>query len=257
MSLSETRLSPWLCCFEPLQRPRLRLFCFPHAGGGASAYRLWPKLLQDGVELWAIQPPGREARMLEPSISSRAEMIDGLTNALRGHLDLPFAFFGHSMGAVIAFELARRLRQEGMPLPEHLFVSGRGAPHLIKAEGAIHTLPDAEFVEHLQRRYGAIDPIILQEAEMMRLIVGVLRADLSMVTTYRCEPELPLPVPITAFAGTEDAAAALDDVAAWAQHSAIRFRLEPQPGRHFFVQSRREQVVAIVSRELAALSEPR
>src|SRR5579883_2155511 len=142
--------SPWRVCFKPNPQARLRLFCFPYAGGAASIYRLWPQLLPETIEVHAIQLPGREGRLLEPTYVRLAPIIDEVTQAIAPLLDRPFALFGHSLGALLAFELARQLRRLQRPQPIHFFASARRAPQFADPDPPIHRLPDAEFLEEVR-----------------------------------------------------------------------------------------------------------
>jgi medium-chain acyl-[acyl-carrier-protein] hydrolase len=247
VSLLLTRLAAvmdlWQVCSRPDSTAALRLFCFPYAGGGASVFRRWGAALP-GVEVRAIQLPGREARLREPPLHRLEPLLEILLDVLRPALDRPFAFFGHSMGAVIGYELARQLRREGGPMPRRLFVSGREAPHT-PSERAYHTLPDPELRQALAT-LGGTPREVLEHDELMELLLPLLRADFSIIENYRYEPGQPLDCPITALGGTEDRGTPLPAVEGWVMHTCGGFEMHTLPGNHFFLHSGEEQVLQIV-----------
>src|SRR5262245_31979426 len=161
--------NPWFYTPQPRPHARLRLFCFPYAGGGVSTYRSWPNYLPADVEVCSIRLPGRDDRMGEKPFANLPALVDALAVGLRPRLAAPYAFYGHSMGALIAFELARHLRHRSENLPVHLFVSARRAPQVPSHEAPCHQLTDSEFVDTLVRRYNGIPKIILAEPELMKL----------------------------------------------------------------------------------------
>jgi surfactin synthase thioesterase subunit len=246
----------WFVRHEQRLAPRARLFCFPHAGTGASTYRLWPRALPDALEVWAVQPPGREGRLGERSATSIAALVAGLVPALLPVLDRPFAFFGHSMGAVVATEVARSLEARGGPLPHHLLVSSRRPPHLAGAEPPLHPLPDAEFVAELQRRYGGIPAEVRAQADLMALLLPSLRSDIEALETYRAPRRPPLPCPITAFGGADDPLTPREHLEAWRDETRAAFRLRLFAGGHFYLDARRPELLADVAATLAPLTRP-
>src|SRR5262245_35105544 len=161
--------STWTAYPKPNPTATLRLFCFPYAGAGASVFAPWAKLLPPEIELHALQLPGRETRWREESYRQFPPLIEALSAALQPYLDKPFAFFGHSLGALISFETARHLRREYNREPAYLFVSGRRSPQLPSSGPALHPLPDAAFIEQIQQRYNGIPQVILQDQELMQL----------------------------------------------------------------------------------------
>lgn len=241
----------WLKVFQPRPEALLRLFCFPYAGGGAAVYREWSQELPADIEVAAVQPPGRESRWREEPFRAMEPLADAATAALRPHLGRPFAFFGHSLGAALAFEVTRRLRRAGDPLPRHLFVSGRPAPSAPRESDPIHALPRAEFVAAVGA-YSGTPEEVLQNAELMELVEPLLRADFAVSETYRppARPES-LDVPITALGGADDSEVSEDALAAWQQETAAPFHLEIFPGGHFFLAERRREVLRFVAGELA------
>ena len=220
---------PWIKCFRPSPAVRLRILCFPHAGGGASLFSTWWRHVSEEVELLAVQLPGREDHFRRPPLRRMLPLVEILAGKVTPWCDVPFGFFGHSMGGLIAFELARRLRRSGHPLPACLAVSGRRAPQLPDPLPPIPDLPDEEFVEELQRRYRAVPEVIARDPDLRAIFPPTLRADLELVDTYVCSPEPPLDCPILAFGGTDDAVAQ-DELAAWQVHTNLTFRAQMLPG---------------------------
>ena len=228
------RLSPWFLRLGPDAPARIRVFCFPYAGGGISSYRRWTALSDARLEFCAIQLPGHEDRYAEPAFTRLSDLIPPLAAEIAPHLGSPFAFFGHSMGALIAFELARELRRSGLPTPRHLFVSARRAPHLSRVRRTLHTLPDWELKAELRGLDGT-PPAVLENDELMELVLPILRADFAICETYACAPADPLEVPIAMFGGADDEETTRDEIDAWRQHSRQPGQVRMFPGGHFFL----------------------
>lgn len=245
----------WLAYREVNPRARLRLFCFPYAGGGASVYRGWAGTLPGDVEVCPVQLPGRESRMRDQPFERSGPMIQALADVLAPVFDLPFVFFGHSMGAMISFELSRELRRRGEALPLHIFVSGRRAPQVPAREEPIHDLPEPEFLDRLRELNGTPEEV-LQHAELMRLLMPILRADFAVNETYSYTGGEPFDFGISAFGGWGDAEITRDDLALWKEQTRGRFRLRMLPGDHFFLHSARDLVLEAVARDLAEIATP-
>jgi surfactin synthase thioesterase subunit len=245
-------MSLWVQCMAARKAARLRLFCFPWAGAGPSIFRDWPSLVPAAIELHAICPPGRERRVAEPALSAVAEVADGVVTALRPYQHQSFALFGHSFGAVVAFEVARALRRSGAPLPEHLFVSGRPAPQLPERREPLHRLRDEDFLRAMVARYDGIPREILEERELIDLVLPTLRADVQAAETYRYSPEPPLACPITAIGSRNDSEVPESDLRAWSMHTNARFDCLLFPGEHFFINDaeRRGTVLSAVAAKL-------
>jgi medium-chain acyl-[acyl-carrier-protein] hydrolase len=222
---------------EPDPAPPLRLFCFPHAGAGASTYRPWvPRLAGDGVQVCPVQLPGRENRFGEPAYQRLEPLLEALVPALTPSLEKPFAFFGHSLGALIAFELARSLRSAGLPAPVHLFVSGRIAPQSRDPRPTLHDQPESALRAALAG-LGGMPQAVLDHPALMALQLPLIRADLAVNETYRYVPGPPLDVPISAYGGNRDPKVGEDELRAWEDQAGGDFRARRLPGDHFFVQS--------------------
>ena len=231
---------------RPLARPDadVRLFCIPHAGSGAAQFHSWAAALPSSIELYAVRLPGRENRRAEPPFRDVVGAAAALGEAIAPLLDRPFAFFGHSMGALIAYELARSVP------PDWLFVSGRRAPHVPDREFPIHQLPEGAFVDAMTRRYGVSATSLLHDPELRALFVPVLRADFEAVERYQYRAAPPLDCPITAFGGLTDPRADPEGLHAWRGYTTGEFDMRLFPGDHFFHQTLRDKVVAEIARAL-------
>ena len=240
---------PWVVFPRRLPDPKLRLFCFPYAGGGASIYTRWPELLPPGVEVAAVQLPGRESRLAEKPYAELTSLVEKLGEVLAPYMELPFALFGHSNGGLMAFELARLLRAQGRRLPLHLFVSGRPAPQVEITEPPIHALPRGEFFTEL-RRFGGTPEEVLENEEMMALVEPLLRADFALGETYEFVPGPPLAIPVSAYGGETDEEVPTWQVEAWREQAGGDFRFVLFPGGHFFLHDDRDRVLQELGREL-------
>jgi len=241
---------PWIVRWNPVSAPRLRLLCFPYAGGGASSYRTWYQFLPRDVEVCAVQPPGREYRALEPAISRLADLLTAMEPSLEPIIDEPYATFGHSLGGLVSFELARRLRRLGQPLPQQMFISGRPAPQLHRPERA-YLLPDDEFLRVI-RAFNGTNQEVFDHPELVELVLPLLRADFTLNASHEYTREPPLPCPITAYFGTEDRGATAPEVAAWAEQTSAIFTLRELPGDHFFLRTAHRELLAEISHRLQA-----
>lgn len=240
----------WVAYASAPARPRLRVFVFPHAGSGAAVYRAWAGSLQPTVQLALVQLPGREARFAEPSFTRMRDLVDALVPALVPHLDVPFAFFGHSMGAHVAFEAARALRADGHE-PAHLVASGNRAPHLPFPRPRIHQLPDERILAEFQR-LGGTPPEVLTDRQFMALLLPILRADLELCETYAFEPGTPLACPITVFGGERDPDVPPASLDAWRECTTGPFARRLFDGGHFFLQEQRAVFLAALRDSLQA-----
>lgn len=227
----------------------LRLFCFPHAGAAASTYRPWFEELPH-LDVIAVQPPGRENRLAEAPFQDCRSYVASLAPAIRPLLDRPFVFYGHSLGALVAFELTRALRAEGAPLPRHLFVSGRRAPHRGIHSKGMHAMGDAELLAEL-RDYGGTPPELLDNAELMALMLPIARADFAIHETYEFLPGEPLALPISALGGLGDVEVPREDIDAWRELTTGPFVLRLLPGGHFFVHAQRATLQRAILTDLA------
>ncbi len=227
--------NPWLPYFDP-EPNKPRLFCFPYAGAGALAYRPWIAALAPAAAVCPVRLPGRETRAQEPPPETMSALVESLESALAPFLDRPFAFYGHSMGAVIAFELARVLRRHAKPLPRALYCSAARAPQY-----RLHWTPppapsDSEFLEQL-RLLDGIPAAMLENPTLMEYALPVLRADAALYRNYVYEPGAPLPLPIFAYGGQSDPNVRSEQVEAWSAQTTAPFTSREFEGGHFFIHS--------------------
>ncbi|GAO09687.1 alpha/beta fold hydrolase [Streptomyces lydicamycinicus] len=236
----------WLVSGAP--RPAApKLYCFPHGGGSAAEYLRWARGLP-GAEFHAVQLPGRGSRLSEPVFTSMDTLVDGvLANVPLGRA--PYAFFGHSLGSLIAYEVTRALRREDRPLPERLVVSGYPAPHLPRASQELHTLPDAELIEEVSRIHGGIPEEVLASVELRELAAVALRADYQVLETYSWRAGEPLSLPITVLGGSADHVTA-EQLQAWQELTTGEVTVQQFPGGHFYLL---EQPAAVLRSLAGAL----
>lgn len=242
----------WLLV-SPTPQPRLRLFCFPFAGGGASTYLPWLKAFPEGVEVCPVQLPGREGRRQELAFDRARPLVETLAQDLSPLFDRPFAFFGHSMGALISFELARELRRRRMPSPCHLFVSGHRAPHCSDPDPPMHDLPEPDFIKRMGELNGTPKEV-LENLDLVRLFIPLMRRDAALCETYQHTPEEALSCPITAYGGSEDAKATREELDAWREHTLRGFLLQMFPGDHFYLLRDRLPLLRVLSSSLQELA---
>ena len=239
--------NPWIICHKPNPSAHVRLFCFAYAGGGASVYRAWADKLPSHIEVCAIQLPGRERRLREAPFTRLVPLVKTLAEVMRPYLNMPFVFFGHSLGSLISFELIRELRRQQAPTPLHFFASGRRAPQMPQRTTVMHDLPEDRFIEEL-RDYNGTPEAVLQHQELMELFLPILRADFAVNETYVYTPQTPLDCPLTAFGGWQDATVKHYEVAAWQEQTRAQFKLHMLPGGHFFLQSAQHQLFEVLLR---------
>lgn len=245
--------NPWVRCFTPCPPSAPRLVCFPHVGGAASSYVALSRALAPRVEVLALQYPARQDRRHEPHPGSIPALADGIAAALRTALDgRPYAFFGHSMGAVLAYETARRLTAAGAPGPVRLFASARRAPSVARAE-AVHLKDDAGLLAEIRRLSGT-GTEVLEDEELLALALPVIRADYRAIETYRHIPGAPLTCPVTVFAGDSDTETDTPDlVAEWAGLTTAGTDLRGFPGGHFYLDGLTGEVAAEITARLTAV----
>jgi medium-chain acyl-[acyl-carrier-protein] hydrolase len=232
----------------------VRLFCFPYAGGGASRFQFLTTELSHAIEVYPIQLPGREDRWLETPVTEMSVLARMLSEALGPLLRPPYAFFGHSMGAFVAFELARQLRRERVPGPAMLIVSGARAPQMPDPDPPTHGLPDNELLDGLRRLEGIPDEF-WNHPDLVALLVPTLRADMTMCEAYRYRDEPPLDCPIVAYGGARDDKAPAAHLTPWKLQTAGEFQLRIFPGNHFFfLNESREAVMQSLREDLRRYS---
>jgi medium-chain acyl-[acyl-carrier-protein] hydrolase len=239
----------WIAFRKPNPQARLRLFCFPYAGAGAAIFRTWSGSLPDYVDVCPVQLPGRGTRLMEKPFTQLAPLVETLAQALAPLFDRPFAFFGHSLGALAGFELARQIRKHSGLQPVRLFVSAARAPQIPHRDRPTYALPEGEFLEELHRLNGTSGEL-LENAELMQIMIPVLRADFAVSQTFVYAAEPPLECGISGFGGLQDHNVSRDDLAAWHDQTSASFALHMFPGDHFFLNTARRRLLQALSDEL-------
>lgn len=248
---NNARINPWLRRYHPAPAAPIRLVYFPHAGGAASSCYQLSAALPPAIEVIAVQYPGRQDRFAEPCVDSLSELADEIPRALAVLDDKPMAFFGHSMGSVLAFEVVRRLdAAAGGPVPTHLFVSGRRAA-AIPREERVHLLGDDGLITDMRALQGT-DDAIFDDEEVLKLVLPAVRADYRAVETYEYVPGPPVTCPMTAVIGDSDPRVNRAEADAWRQHTAGEFDLRVFPGGHFYLGEGALGVADLVRDRLAA-----
>lgn len=236
----------WFVNLKPNPHAVLRLFCFHYAGGTASVFRPWAAHLPDGIELLAIQLPGRESRFGEDPFTDLSLAVDAAATAIQPLLTKPYIFFGHSLGAKFAYHLALLCQLRYWRTPAHLIVSGDSAPQLLE-ENPIQDLPDAEFIKALQK-YNGLPKELSEVQELLDLLMPTIRADVKLSeTTLSKESDPLLNCPITAFAGTDDNNMQQSDLYAWGAKTAKSFKCKHFLGDHFFINSAKKDVLTALN----------
>ncbi len=234
----------WVRRFHPADDAPYRVVCFPHAGGSASYFFPVSRTLSPAADVLAIQYPGRQDRRHEPGLATIAELADGVTEALLPWLDRPAVLFGHSMGATLGFEVARRLEAADVR-PHALFVSGRVAPSRARDE-TVHRRDDAGLVAAV-KELGGTDAQVFEDEAILEMVLPSIRTDYTAAETYRYTPGPLLQAPIHAYLGENDPKATVGEVRDWAAHTSGRFTLTTYPGGHFYLNTHAPAVIRAIS----------
>jgi medium-chain acyl-[acyl-carrier-protein] hydrolase len=233
--------------FDATGVARRRLVCLPYAGGGPATFRQWPQSLPADVEVVTVQLPGREPPYRQRPLNSVAAMVGSVLPALRDLTDLPFSIFGHSMGALVAFEITVALEDEGGVSPTHLFVSARRSPEEPSEASPVHHLPDDDFLDAVQGRYNAVPEIVRREPDLMALLLPVLRADIRAFETYEPMTGRKVRCPVHVYGGTDDRHPRPDQLARWQLVAEREIRVRVFDGDHFYLTSQRETLAADIA----------
>jgi medium-chain acyl-[acyl-carrier-protein] hydrolase len=244
--MRSARPSPWFVVPRPQPGARIRLFCFPYAGGGVQTYVEWRRTLHPLVELVAVQPPGRGPRQGEAAHRTMDALIADLWPRIAPMLDRPYILFGHSMGSRMAYALAARARAEGARLPTHFVASGSGAPHLPHRERHTYDLPRADFIASL-RELGGTPEEILGNPELIDMFLPLLRADFELAERHRADPDAPFEFGASILGGTDDPWVSRDDLTAWQAHFRRPVRIQMCEGGHLFIERDPAPVVAMIN----------
>jgi medium-chain acyl-[acyl-carrier-protein] hydrolase len=243
--------SPWFVVPAPRPDALHRLFCIPFAGGGASTYVQWAAAFRDRpVQIFGVQLPGRENRLAEPAFTRIEPLVAALVDAIEPLLDIPFSFFGHSMGSLVAFEATRALRARGLPQPRQLFLSGGLPPHVPRDLEPMAHLDDRAFIDEVSKRYGGIPPAVLEHEELLAIVLPILRADISLLESYEFEDDAPLTCPILAYAGVDDVRVDQPRLRRWNELTSADVSTTMFPGGHFYLQSQRPALLEALKEHL-------
>jgi medium-chain acyl-[acyl-carrier-protein] hydrolase len=244
----------WTSLPKPNPGAAVRLFCFPYAGAGSNIYHKWAESLPDRVELCLVHLPGRERRLKEPPFGCMSELVRALERPLLPYLDRPAAFWGHSMGGLISFELARHYRRAYGLRPAQLFISATGAPRRVCLPAPLQDPQPVDFLREMQGLSQA-SRLTADRLPLFKMMLPTLKADMAMCASYGYQAEAPLDCPITAFGGLDDCQVKCEDLDAWREETAGRFALRMFRGDHFFIHSAESQVLKALSEELLRLAE--
>jgi len=244
----------WIVRHRPNSLARFRIFCFPLAGGNASAFQSWPDSFPEDIEICAIQFPGRQHRSGEPPYRRMPLLIHALEKAICPYLDVPFAIFGACTGSLAGYELAQRLQRTISMQPVHLFASCCRAPHMPDRDKPIHGLPEDALWAELDR-LGGTPPIVLGNPELKTMLSPVLRADFELAETYHYRSAPPLSCPLTVFGGLEDEIINRDELEGWRQHTTGPFAVKMVEGGHYLLNSETDELAQALNAvfELRAL----
>lgn len=248
MAQATAQFEKWVSVSHPAPQSPVRLACLPYAGGSASLFFPVSRALHPSVEVLAVQYPGRQTRLHEPRIDNVPEFTDQIFAALRHLDDKPLALFGHSMGAVLAYEVALRLQDAGLPAPVRLFASGRRAPSRYRDE-QVHTGSDAAVVAELRELSGT-NEMLLGDPEVLAMILPAIRSDYTAIERYRHEPGRRIGCPVTVLTGDSDPRVSLEEANAWAEHTTQACETVVFRGGHFFLLDRAAEVIDLVARRL-------
>lgn len=231
-ALSARPHSPWLTPLNTVRTARAAVVFLPFGGGSASFYRPWAMRFPADIQLYAVDLPGRAARFAEPLLMRAEQIVEALLRL--PDLPVPCLFFGHSLGAMLAYEWASRLQEAGRPTPTHLVVSGRSAPHTVRSRATIHTLSDTAFLAEV-RRYQGLPDEVLAHQELIDLFLPILRADFTVTETYRHQPRPALRMPLLILGGEHDPMVAPAELSRWLELTTAQSHVETFVGGHFYL----------------------
>ncbi|HEY6922794.1 MAG TPA: thioesterase domain-containing protein [Steroidobacteraceae bacterium] len=237
--------SKWFLISRPKPLARYRLFCFPYAGGSASAFLSWEDLLPPQIELVGIQAPGRANRLDEGLLTSVVELAEQLAGVIPPMLDRPYLTYGHSMGSAVSFELLHLLKQRGLPLPRRFFGAARQAPHIPRRIAPFYDFPLREFIIEL-KRFGGTPDAVLENAELMEMLVPMLRTELRAAYAYHRDPEVKLECDVSVFGGARDEIVLQEELSGWQEHFLRRMDFRLFESGHFFLEDNKDQVVRAI-----------
>ena len=244
-------ISPWLANLTPDRAGSRRLFMFPFAGAGPIVFRPWVDRLPADWDIYAVQFPGRGTRIREKPSRRLEPLVTQLDKELRPYLDVPFSFFGHSLGVLVAFELARGLRRSGM-VPEQLLISGYPAPHLPFPYHHLHNLSSTDFIQEMRILSGTPQEV-LDSPDFLELVIPIVQADFEVLETYTYLEERPFEFPIHVMGGNQDPIARREHLEAWRGHTDGPFTLTMFEGNHFYFEQRTDRFLRNLCRYLESM----
>ncbi|WP_137666081.1 thioesterase II family protein [Sphaerospermopsis reniformis] len=247
---TKTTFNSWVTCPKPNPQAKMRLFCLPYAGGSAMIFRTWPSHLLPTIEVCPIEIPGRGKQMKFPPYTKMQPLVEEIAKNLIPFLDKPFAIFGHSMGGLVGFELARLLLSDYNLTPLHLFVSARNAPQVTPTKRKIYNLPDDEFWQAICNFNGTPDGVIGNE-ELIQIFLPILRADFTVLETYVYTHQPPFDFPISVFGGLQDPAFTDYELEAWQEQTTAAFSLHKFSGNHFFIREHEKVLLQYISQYIS------
>ncbi|MGW0704130.1 thioesterase II family protein [Streptomyces sp. NPDC002867] len=254
MSTLDAHTSPtgWISARYAVGRPRLRLLCLPHAGGSSATFHAWRPYVPEGIELAPLELPGRGSRIGEPVPEALEPLVEAVLAGIRGELSMPYALFGHSFGAAVAYELTRRIERDGgLRPPSALIVSGARAPHVPLGRAAVAHGSDEELVAWL-RRTGGLPDELLAFPDFLRDLLRPVRADMALAEGYRIPRPVAVGCPLLALAGAQDEVSTPAQVEPWALYASSAHRMRVLPGGHSFHRTHAEETVSAVLEALVA-----
>ncbi|MDQ0175270.1 thioesterase II family protein [Bacillus chungangensis] len=233
---------------------KIKLFCIPYAGGSAVVYSKWKKLINPLIELKEIELPGRGYKMKEPLLDNMPEMVENIFKEMKNEIKPPYALFGHSMGALITYELYKKLKKAGYPAPVHMFISGKKSPQVAIKDLKLYHLPEDEFIDHILK-YNGTNESVFKNKELASLFIPILRADFKIVETYKFDhTDDRLDCDISVFGGTEDRTVDWDDLLQWQEVAKKKCNFYSFKGGHFFINEHTEEVVNQINRIINNIS---
>lgn len=247
---SRLRSGTWLVDLSPNRNARIRLICFSYAGGGVSTFRQWPAYLPDAVQIVAVQLPGHDSRFNEPALTDVADVLPALADSIVHSSKLPFAFFGHSLGALMATAMAQHLQNQRMQPPCHLFVSGARPPHSVdRREIPFENLGDEDLIQELRLLGGSPDDVLKDDA-LMRILLPTIRADFALARSCKTDEAETLSIPMSLYSGYEDRHVTVSDLEQWRRYSHAPIPVSMFPGGHFFIDTARPLLLSVLLRTL-------
>ena len=245
---TENSDSSWIIFPKPNPAAKMRLFCFPYAGGGTSLYRPWAERLSDDIELGIIILPGREHRITEPLVNELTTIVSKIESNILSFLDKPFAFLGHSIGSLISFELMEVLNKNYNKKPDYYFVSAYAAPHIKNRKLRMSELGDDELINTL-KNYNGTPPQVLENPLILEYLLPIVRADFSIYDNYKYVERETLNCPLSVFMGKEDDIEE-NALQAWRNYTDKEFELHKFNGGHFYINDYTEEVIEIIHKSL-------